>query len=206
MTDEFTLLRENGEEALAELFSRFHDRLVRMVSFRLDPRLVGRVDPEDVLQEAYIEVARRFDQFLTDPAVSAYVWIRQITWQTLLTVHRRHLGQKRNVAQEVSLHSGGGGQQTSCSLATSLVGQRTSPSQAAIRDERLSILRAAIDSMDDLDREVLALRHFEQLGNSEVAEILGISRTAASNRYVRALRRLTDHLDSATSLRRELAP
>ena len=203
-TDELLMVRRGGRDALADLFSRYRSRLERMVDFRLDPRLVGRVDPEDVLQEAYIEVARRIDDFLVAPRVSLFVWIRQITWQTLLAAHRRHLAQKRNAGQEVSLAGPRDGSATSLSLASRLAGHWTTPSQAAIRDERLVMLRRAIDHLDGVDREVLALRHFEQLGNAEVAEILGISKTAASNRYVRAIKRLTDYLDAVTPLRDEL--
>jgi RNA polymerase sigma-70 factor, ECF subfamily len=203
--DEEALLRQEGEEGLAEIFVRYHDRLARMVAFRLDPRLVGRVDPEDVLQEAYLEAARRLQHILADPAVSLFVRIRQITWQTLLTVHRRHLGQKRNAGAEVAFLGRASDQDGSHALAERLAGHWTSPSQAAMRDERWSILREAIAKMDDLDREVLALRHFEQLDNAEVADVLGLSKTAASNRYVRALRRLKTYLDSATSLGDDLA-
>lgn len=198
--DEDEHLRQAGTAGLAEVFARYRDRLDRMVSFRLDPRLVGRVDPEDVLQEAFIEAARRFDQILAQGDVSLFVRIRQITWQTLLTVHRRHLGRKRNAGQEVSLLGGRDGEGSACALADRLAGQWTSPSQAAIRDERWEILRHAIEQMEGGDREVLALRHFEQLSNAEVAEVLGLSKTAASNRYIRALRRLKAYLDAATSL------
>jgi len=122
------------------------------------------------------------------------VWMRQITWQTLIDTHRRHLVAKaRNVNQEVSRVPGAGA--TSASLAAQLVGQLTSPSQAAIREERLQRVRSALDAMDEIDREVLALRHFEQLTNNEVAEVLGLQKAAASNRYVRALSRLKDTID-----------
>ena len=187
--DELTIVRGGGEDALARLFGQYRDRLEQMVRFRLDQRLRGRVDPADVLQEAYIEVARRFERYATDPAVSFYVWIRQITWQTLLTTHRRHLGQKRNAGQEVLLDRCHG-EPSSADLAQHLAAGLTSPSQAAIRDENLSLLRKAIDTMDPVDREILFLRHFEQLTNAKVAEVLQLSPTAASNRYVRALKRL----------------
>lgn len=203
--DEFALLRAGGEDSLAALFSKYRERLERMVEFRLDPRLLGRIDPADVMQEAYIEVARRIGGFLAEPRVSLFVWLRQITWQTLLNVHRRHLGHKRNAGQEVSLHTASyhGAQQNqemTGQLMRQLAGHLTSPSQAAIRSERMELLRTALDNMDPLDREVLALRHFEQLSNIEVAQILGLKATAASNRYIRALRRLRECLDASSSL------
>ena len=203
--DEEALLRKDGEAGLAKIFVRYHDRLTRMVAFRLDPRLVGRVDPEDVLQEAYLEAARRLHHILADPGVPLFVRIRRITWQTLLTVHRRHLGQKRNAGAEVAFVGEVRGPDGSHGLTERLAGHWTSPSQAAMRDERWSILREVIAKMDEMDREVLTLRHFEQLNNVEVADVLGLSKTAASNRYVRALRRLKTYLDSATSLGDDLA-
>jgi RNA polymerase sigma-70 factor (ECF subfamily) len=188
---ELTGLETGGEEALADLFSRHEERLTRMVRFRMDHRLWGRVDPADVLQESYLEASRRLAGYLRDPAVPVFVWLRRMTEQTLLNIHRRHLGAKiRDASLEVSLHRRGGGQATSISLAARLAADWTSPSQAAMREEMLGELREAFDSMDPIDREVLALRHFEGLSNNEVAEILGLQKAAASNRYVRALKRL----------------
>jgi RNA polymerase sigma-70 factor (ECF subfamily) len=161
----------------------------------MDSRLSGRVDPDDVLQEAYLEVARRIQDYLDQPAVPLFVWLRQITWQILVDTHRRHLVAKaRNVNAEVNRMPSAPGL-TSVSLAARLVGGLTSPSQAMLREERLVQVRAALEEMDDIDREVLALRHFEQLTNNEVAEVLGIQKAAASNRYVRALARLKQILD-----------
>jgi RNA polymerase sigma-70 factor (ECF subfamily) len=198
--DDFAVLRSGGEQSLADLFSKHRGRLERIVGLRLDPRLLGRVDPADVVQEAYIEVARRMDDFLAAPSVAFFVWLRQITWQTLLNVHRRHLGQKRNAGQDISLHGLHQDQSATSPLVQQLAGSLTSPSQAAMRNERMALLQQAIASMDRLDREILALRHFEQLSNIEVAQILGIKKTAASNRYVRALKRLRQYLDLSSTL------
>ena len=194
--DEIALLRSGGERAVADLFSKYRLQLERMVDFRLDRRLYGRVDSGDILQEAYLEIARRIGDYLKQPRVSFFVWARQITWQTLLSTHRLNLGvQKRDAAQEVALNWSPRDNGTSLSLASKLAGNMTSPSQAAIRDERAAKLRKALDAMDEMDREVLALWHFEHLTNKEVAEVLGIQKTAASNRYVRALERLREILD-----------
>ncbi len=198
--DDLALLRSGGERSLADLFSKYRSRLERMVEFRLDPRLLGRVDPADVVQEAYIEVAHRLGDYLAAPNVTLFVWLRQITWQTLLNIHRRHLGQKRNAGQDISLHGVHRTQSASCPLVEQLAGDLTSPSQAAIRNERMALLQQAIESMDQIDREILALRHFEQLSNIEVAQILGIKNTAASNRHVRALKRLREYLDKSSTL------
>jgi RNA polymerase sigma-70 factor (ECF subfamily) len=204
-TEELAQLQTQGRAAVAELFARYEDTLRRMIYVRLDKRLYGRVDPADVLQESYMEAARRVDQFVADPAVPLFVWLRQLTIQVLIDLHRRHLGAKmRDARQEISLNGGAHDPLgTSHSLAAHLVADWTSPSQAAIREETLAELRAALETMDPIDREILALRHFEELGNNEVAAILGLQKSAASNRYVRALRRLKQILSSISQKQTE---
>lgn len=189
-------LRAGDDASLAELFSLHRERLRRLVHFRLDPRLRGRVDADDLLQESYLNAAGRLRHFLEKPSMSFFVWLRMIVDQTLADAHRRHLGaQIRDAGREVRLGAGGrraGGRSegTSTSMAFRIAGNLTSPSQAAIREETYRQLEEALESMDPTDREVLALRHFEELTNGEVAEVLGIQEKAASIRYVRALRRL----------------
>jgi RNA polymerase sigma-70 factor (ECF subfamily) len=196
---EFDLLTSGDENKIAEVFSQYEEKLQRMVRFRLDRRLYGRVDTADVMQDVWMEASRRIEDYTSNPAVPFFIWVRQIAWQIIIDLHRRHLGaQKRNVSQEVSLAKSGVG--TSISIAAQLVGDLTSPSQAAIREEKLVKLRDALESMDKIDREVLALRHFEELSNNEVAEVLGLQKTAASNRYVRALKRLKSILEDVPEI------
>jgi RNA polymerase sigma-70 factor (ECF subfamily) len=179
------------EEALAQLFVQYRDRLARMVQMRMDRRLKGRVDPSDVLQEAYIELARRLPDYVRRPNVSFFLWLRMVTGQRLLQIHRRHLGAAmRDAGRELTLYSGSLPEATSMSLAAHLLGRLTTPSQAAVRVELQLQLQEVLNSMEPIDREVLALRHFEELTNNEVAETLRISKAAASKRYVQALRRL----------------
>jgi RNA polymerase sigma-70 factor (ECF subfamily) len=185
------------QAALAELFARHRDRLRRMVRLRLDCRLQGRVDASDVLQEAYLEVARRAADYTANPTMPFFLWLRFLTGQQLLMVHRRHLGAKiRDVGQEVSLYRGALPHASSVSLAAQLLGRITSPSLAAVRAEMQLKLQEVLNGMDPLDREVLTLRHFEALNNGETAAVLGIQKAAASNRYVRALRRLKEVLST----------
>jgi len=194
MSDEVTRLEEGGVDAASVLFAVYRRRLVSIVDFRMDRRLIGRVDTEDVLQEAWLEIARRLNDYLSKPNVSFFIWVRQITWQTLLGFHRRHLSQKRNADRDVRLRGEPGNFTTGGSIARALCAQLTSPSQAMMRDEEIEQLREALETINDTDREVLALRHFELLTNKEVAEVLQIGHTAASNRYIRALKRLRDVL------------
>jgi RNA polymerase sigma-70 factor (ECF subfamily) len=183
-------------QAQAELFARYRERLRRMVRLRLDRRLYGRLDPSDILQEAYLDYLKRFPDYAAEPSLPFYLWLRAQTGQKLVDVHRQHLGAKmRDAGQEVSLHRGAFPPASSQSLAHQLLGRLTSPSQAAIRAEMQIRLQEALNIMDPMDREVLVLRHFEELSNSETAAVLGIRTSAASKRYVRALQRLREILD-----------
>lgn len=184
-------LREGGAAALGAVFARHQRPLERMIEFRLDDRLRGRIDPEDVLQESFIEASKRLKEYIDAPQVSFFVWLRQITYQTLLTVQRRHFGQKRDPRLEVNGKPEANQDATCLSIFSAFVGQLTTPSQVLMKQEQLDQLKKILADMDEMDREVLALRHFEHLSNSQIAEALGISITAASNRYVRAMTRLS---------------
>jgi RNA polymerase sigma-70 factor (ECF subfamily) len=202
MADDSTEARElvqriarGDQQALAEAFARYRGRLRRMVLLRLDRRLQGRIDASDVLQEAYLDVAQRAAEYAANPTLPLFLWLRLLTGQRLLITHRRHFKAKmRDVGQEVSLYRGALPQASSASLAAQLLGRLTSPSLAAIRAEMQLRLQEALNGMDALDREVLTLRHFEELSNGETARVLGIQKSAASNRYVRALERLREVL------------
>jgi RNA polymerase sigma-70 factor (ECF subfamily) len=193
-------LRSGDQQALGELFARFRPQLRRMVELRIDPRLAARVGASDVLQEAYVDALKRQQHFFERENVSFYVWLRLVVNQSLVDTHRRHLGAKmRDAGQEQSIPpTAGGGSHwaaaTSISLARHLVAQVQSPSQVLRQEETLQQVQAALESLEPLDREVLTLRHFEELSNNEVAELLGLQKAAASNRYVRALGRLREAL------------
>ena len=183
--------------ALADLFTGYRERLKRMVALRLDRRLTGRVDPSDVIQEAFLEVHKRFKEYARDASVPFFLWLRLVTGQKLTDCHRHHLGAKmRDAGQEVSLYRGAMPQASSLSLAAQLLGKLTSASQAAIRAEHKLHVQEALNSMEPLDREVLVLRHFEHLTNDEAALVLGLRKSAASQRYIRALKRLKEILSA----------
>jgi RNA polymerase sigma-70 factor (ECF subfamily) len=181
------------EAALAVLVERHRDRLERMVRLRMDQRLQGRVDPADVVQEAYLVVRGKFPQYNADQRLPFFLWLRLEVGQKLVDVHRFHLGaQMRDAGQEVALHRKPLPQATSLSLADHLLAKLTTASHAAMRAELKTRVQEALNSMDPNDREVLILRHFEELSNAETAKVLGIKPSAAVNRYVRALKRLKD--------------
>jgi RNA polymerase sigma-70 factor (ECF subfamily) len=178
-------------EALNELFTQHRERLRRMVDMRLDHRLQARIDASDVIQDAYVEVVERLPEYLRDPKLPFFLWLRLVVGERLMKLHRHHLGtQMRDAGREVGLYRGALPQASSAALAAQLLGKHTSPTQAAVRAERVLRLQEALNTLDPIDREILALRHFEELTSAEAARVLEIEEEAAAKRYVRALRRL----------------
>lgn len=191
----FALARDGNLQAMAQLFLAYRERLRGMVQLRMDWRLRRRVDPSDVLQETWLDYARRFRSYCEEQPLPLFLWLRQLTAQRLIDVHRRHLGTKmRNASLEVSVWNGPLPEVSTNSLASKLLGRFTSASRAAQRAEERIRVQQALEQLQPIDREVIALRHFEMLTNEETALTLEISKTAASNRYVRALKRLKDEL------------
>ncbi len=184
--------------AMGTLLTRHGNRLRRMVALRMDRRLKGRIDASDVIQEAYLEASARLAEYLRDPSMPFFLWLRYLAGQKLVTLHRHHLGvQMRGAGQEVALCQGPLPEASSAALAAQLLGHDTRPSEAAVRAELKIRLQETLNSMDPLDREVLALRHFEQLSRAEIAQVLGVSEGAAGKRYIRALEKLRGILGRA---------
>ncbi len=193
------VLRGDGD-ALASLFSVYRDRLRRMVELRLDARLRGRVSPSDILQEAYIGALQRLPHYQASADVPLFVWLRSVTMQRLIDAHRRHLGgQARDVSREIHLGQVEAIEAGSGQIAE-LIANTTSPSLAARRGEIMAVVREALEQLDAIDREVLVLRHFEQMSNHEAAAALAIKPAAASKRYVRAVERLKTVLEQISGL------
>jgi RNA polymerase sigma-70 factor (ECF subfamily) len=188
--------------ALASLWQRHTPRVRQMIQLRLDRRLQRRVDPSDILQEAYIDLADRLPNYARERPMPIFLWIRLVAAQRLMQVHRRHLGTGlRDAGREVSLLPESLAQASSASLAAQLMGRCTSASQAAVRAEQRLQLEQALNTMDAIDREIIILRHFKELSNGEVAQVLALSKAAASKRYVRALTRLQSVLEGMPNFR-----
>lgn len=197
-----------GDNAAWErLMSEHWPRLRRMVALRMDPRLQGRIDPSDVVQESYIDAARRLPEYVQHPTMPFFVWLRWLVGQRLMEQHRRHLGaQARDASRDVSLYHGAFPEATAADLAANVLGELSTPSQAAIRDEQIKRLQEALESLEPIDREILVLRHFEQLSNGEAAQVLNLDKSTASKRYTRALVRLKDLLLAMPGGREDLSP
>ena len=195
---------EDGDQrSLDDLFQKHRARLRRMVHLRLAQRLKGRIDASDVIQDAFLEASQRLPKYLDEAEkMPFFLWLRFITSQKLVALHRHHLGVKaRDPRREVAIYDGAMPEATTEALAAQLLGQFSSPSLVAVRAERQIRLQEALNTLDPLEREVLALRHFEQLSNAETAQELKIQESAASKRYIRALRKLKgilSHLDMGT--------
>ena len=194
ITDELLQgMRSGNQEALAEVFSRYRDRLRRIVRFRLDHRIAGRVSDSDVLQETYIAAAKRLGHFAKHEEMPPFLWLRLVAGQQLIDLHRQHLqAEMRDVRKEVAIQNNAPSPHTSMAIAAQLVGKMTAVSEVVARAERIERLESTLNSMDPMDREVIALRHFEELSNVETAKVLKIEQSAASKRYLRAMKRLAE--------------
>jgi len=181
-------------DAWGALLARHEQRLQRLASFRLDPRLRGRVDPADVMQDAFAAATERRAEFFRQSTRSLFLWLRWMVGNTMLELHRHHLGAKmRDPRREAQAGRGADGADdhgTRAALVAQLTAGATGPATAAGRAELKARLHEALGRMDATDREVLALRHFEQLTSAEAAAVLGIQERTAAKRYLRALERL----------------
>lgn len=178
-------------------------RLKRMLSLRLDPRLRRRIDSSDVLQEAFTAATQRFEEYRGSPAVPFYVWVRQLTLQKLIDLHRRHMGTKgRDVRREVAGDDSPEG--TTASLVRVLIDEALTPHQSLVRKEQEQRLREALGGLKEIDQEILMLRYFERLTNEECASVIGLTPTAAKLRHLRAAKRLREILRTRMGLPEDL--
>jgi RNA polymerase sigma-70 factor (ECF subfamily) len=187
------LLRRAGQgdhDARHLLLGRHRQRLTQMVAVRIDRRLAARVDPSDVVQEALLEAAQQLSDYLRQQPLPFYPWLRQLAWERLIELHRRHLhAQRRSVKREEPLALQLS-DESSMQLADRVLARQSSPSDRAVRSEMRLRVRAALDRLGERDREVLVLRHLEQLSTKESAVVLGISEGNFKTRHLRALVRL----------------
>jgi RNA polymerase sigma-70 factor (ECF subfamily) len=200
ISNEVEELRRGGLQAATQMFDQNRERLRLFMVHRTNQRLLRRVDWDDILQETFIVIQTRLDEFINAPRVPFYVWMRALAGQVLIDLHRQHLGaQMRSLKKEISLHERLPFQSTATSVASLLAASGTSPSRALIRSEQVETLRETLDEMNATDREVLVMRHMEQMTNGEVADALNLNESAATKRYIRALKRVRDRIKKAKS-------
>ena len=186
------------QEHLAAAFAQHRQRLFALAKKKLNPILLKRLTAEDVLSEAYVNAVKRLQYFATHDDVPDYFKLRTVLLQTLCDIERRHLkAQGRDAYREANVDNG---QSNSC--CTERIADITSPVSRIDRNERHALLRKAIASMPENDRAILVMRHFDGMGNSECASVLGLTEKAASIRYIRALERLETKLVEISCFRK----
>ncbi len=184
-------VKQGDEQARQALLAHHREPVRRMIDLRLDPAIAARLDASDVVQEVLLEANRRLDDYLRNPAMPFGLWLRHIARDHIIDAHRRHRqAQRRGVDREKPLVPAAFADRSSLELAAQFLDQELTPASAAIQHEMQRRLHAAISELDEDDREVILMRHFEQLSNQEVAAVLGLSEAAASMRHLRALRKL----------------
>src|SRR5438309_56289 len=177
--------------AVNELLNRHRDALRRLVELRLDPAIKRRVDASDIVQDVLVEANRRLKDYLVDPAMPFHLWLRHMAKDRLIDAHRRHrVAARRSVDREQPLVAAAHLDLSTYNLVAGIEDPEMTPAAAATWHELQIRFQQALDTMDEQDREVVLLRHFEHLSNGEVAEVLGLTEPAAGMRYLRAMRRL----------------
>lgn len=177
--------------AVNALLDEFREPLRRVVNMRLDPALARRVDASDIVQDVLLEATQRLRDYLKKPDLPFHLWLRHLAQDRIIDTHRRHrLAQRRSIDKEQPIHGPAWAEDSSASLVAQLVDTERTPGTEAIRVELQQKLSAAVAELDDGDRDIILMRHTEQLSNQEVAQSLGLTEAAASMRYLRALRRL----------------
>ncbi len=190
--------RSGDPGAVNQLMNRHRTALKRLVRLRMDRALARRVDASDVVQDVMFEASRRLDDYLRDPRIPFHLWLRQLTRDRIVDMHRRHrAAQRRSVDREEHSGAGGDGDRSSPDLAARLADHELTPAAANMRRELQERFLEAIEQLSEDDRDIILMRHFEGLGNSDVATALGLSPAAAGMRYLRALRRLREILGEA---------
>jgi RNA polymerase sigma-70 factor, ECF subfamily len=198
-TEELLAQAKKGDSHAADqLLAGHRERLRRMIELRLDPAIAARVDASDVVQETLLEASRRLDAYLRDPVMPFHLWLRHIAKDRLIDAHRRHRqAKRRGVDREQPAVPAGLRDHSSIEMAGQFVDQELTPASAAMKEELKRRLHAAIGELEEDDREIILMRHFEQMSNQEVAALHGVTEAAASMRHLRALRRLKELLDPA---------
>jgi RNA polymerase sigma-70 factor, ECF subfamily len=194
--DEWAERAASGDEAARErLLDYYRPNLRRIVVGRLDKRLASRVDPSDIVQETMIDADRRLEKFLRQPTVPLLVWLGRIATERVIDTHRRHLvSQRRSVVREHrETHPLDG---SARELIQLIANGKTSPSGELMREEEIERIRSAIDTLSARDREILVMRHFDQMDPDAIAQVLGISPGAVRARILRALLRLRTILET----------
>ncbi len=183
--------RAGDSDAVNKLLEKHRRSVRRLVEMRLDRKVQQRVDVSDVVQDVMVEASGRLEKYLDDPVMAFHLWIRQIAWDRIIDTYRRHrVSAKRNMDREQPIAVPAGSDQSTMELAVQLRDPGLTPAAAATQREIASKVEGVIELLNEQDREIILMRHYEHLSNLEIAEVLKLNPPAASMRYLRALRRL----------------
>lgn len=187
---------EDGDQAaINRLMERHRESVRRMIQMRLDQAVARRVDASDVVQDVLLEASQRMTEYIRNPTMPFHLWLRQLAKDRVIDMHRRHRGaQRRSVDREQVLSNLGSDERSAADLASLLRDTELTPAAATVRREMQQRFLDALAQLEDNDREIILMRHFEHLGNGEVAQALSLSPPAAGMRYLRAIRRLRELL------------
>lgn len=194
-------IKDGDSDAVNGLLERHRQAIRRLVQMRLDNAIARRVDASDVVQDVMFEASRRLEDYLKTPSMPFHLWLRQLAKDRIIDMHRRHrTAQRRSVDREQRVSSLGNDDKSAADLASILKDAELTPAAATVRKEMEERFLLAVNELAEDDRELIMMRHFEHLGNSEVAETLGLSAPAAGMRYLRAIRRLREALGTDDEL------
>ena len=183
--------RGGGPAAVDRLLGEFREPLRQVIGLRIDPALNRRVDASDIVQDVLLEANQRLVEYLKSPVMPFHLWLRHLAKDRIIDTHRRHRqAQRRSIDREQPLQRPAWADASSVQLVAQLVDGERTPASAAIQQELQSRLNDAVAQMNDDDREIILMRHHEQLSNQDVAASLNLTEAAASMRYLRALRKL----------------
>jgi RNA polymerase sigma-70 factor, ECF subfamily len=206
VTAELLINVKDGQSvAVEQLMDRHRNSLRRMIQLRLDQRIMQRVDVSDVIQDVLMEANRRLKDYLANPVIPFHLWIRQIAKDRIIDAHRRHrVSAKRSIDREQAVGGHGPPDQSTIELANQFRDKALTPAAAATQRELAQQIESAVQLLRDNDREIILMRHYEQLNNQEIAQSLGLTEPAASMRYLRAIKRLREVIEGSPDLQKDL--
>jgi RNA polymerase sigma-70 factor, ECF subfamily len=189
-------VRRGDGEAVNGLLERHRAAIRRMIDQRMDRAVQRRVDASDIVQDVLVEANRRLGDYLTNPTMPFGLWLRHMARDRLIDAHRRHrVAGSRSVDKEVPLVAAEDGGRSAADLAANLADRELTPAAAATWHELERRFAAAVEQLDEADRQIVLLKHFEHLSTAEAADVLGLSKPATGMRYLRAMRRLRGLLE-----------
>ena len=181
---------DKDQSTYRELLERYRQKLTRVISFRIDPRVSARVDPADIVQETLIEAHQRLPTFLERDGYSFYVWVRAIAISRLQDVHRKHIGALRRSVEREEMMPPILPDESVWQLADRIAGSAITPSAEVRKCETIAQLKHALGQLEDGEREVLILKYLEELATPEIAAIQEVTERTVRRRHRQAIEKL----------------